>query len=167
MSLPYAVDSAFARLVSQRAFASALQTLTSLRNGLTSRFRKALRFVARSIDEEDPTTKLLFAVIALEALFSRDRDAQLKMTLADYSALVGFSRSDRLDAHRTMKKSYDLRSAVVHQGSSDVSREEADGAEVFAARVLVKALALLDRFGNTPQSENSFFDYLRDQKLRL
>jgi hypothetical protein len=164
ISLPYAVDGRYRQAVSSPLFLSTLGLFIGSQNRLVDRFRTAFQFFSRGFNENDRLVKLLFAIISLESLFSRDAGSPIKTTLADYATLIGFPLDERPVMHERVRNLYDLRSALVHRGKTDIIGES-DEAENIAARVLVRALHLLHRFNMGKDSENAFFSYLRDRKL--
>jgi len=166
ISLPYTIDGRYRRAVSSPLFVSALDIFTTSETKLADRFRAAFYFFSRSFNEADRIVKFLFAMIALESLFSRDFGAPIKTTLADYAALVAFARHERAEIHNRIRTLYDLRSAIVHRGQTTVITES-DEAERIAALVLVRSLRLLQRFNSSPAPEDTFFEYLRSRKLGI
>src|ERR1700730_13419330 len=79
-----------------------------------------------------PESGFLFAVIALESLFSRDAGTP---TLADSIALLTESKMEARNAvAKRLKKIYDRRSEIVHSGKHEVSSEDLQDGVQFCVR---------------------------------
>jgi hypothetical protein len=100
-----------------------------------------LVFFNRACDPEHEGERLsgfLFAVIALESLFSRDAGTPLRATLADSIALLTESKMEARNAvAKRLKKIYDRRSEIVHSGKHEVSYEDLQDAIQFCVRSLL------------------------------
>jgi hypothetical protein len=146
------------------AFAALLGTAG--KDGLVARLRNALGFFGRAINEPDRLTRFLFLVIAMEAIFSRDKHAPIKTTLADHATILCFKTPDRLQVHADLRKIYDERSSIVHNGVSYVDSALIAKAEKLAARSIYCSLALaVSVKDGTGSFENRFFDRLLELKV--
>jgi hypothetical protein len=83
--------------------------------------------------------------------------------------MLCFPLAQRLEAHERIRNAYDLRSAIVHNGTSFVPRKEVRIAKLLAARAIYASLYLCHQLGESGKGtlEKRFFDHLRDQKLGL
>jgi hypothetical protein len=94
-----------------------------------------------------PESGFLFAVIALESLFSRDAGTP---TLADSIALLTESKMEARNAvAKRLKQIYDRRSEIVHSGKHEVSSEDLQDAIQFCVRSLFEILTFAASWGNT------------------
>jgi hypothetical protein len=109
-----------------------------------------LVFFNRACDAELEGERLsgfLFAVIALESLFSRDAGTP---TLADSIALLTESKMEARNAvAKRLKKIYDRRSEIVHSGKHEVSSEDLQDAIQFCVRSLFEIFTFAASWGNT------------------
>jgi hypothetical protein len=135
-------------------------------NDLLRRLRNSLRFFSRGMNEPQSLTKFLFLIISLEALFSRDKGTPIRVTLADYSSLSGYPLAQRRETHALVRRLYDVRSAVVHNGAASVSHDDVESAERLAATVIMSAARLVLRLVSRPDPEDAFFDHLLSLKLK-
>jgi len=133
---------------------------------LNAQLRNALEFFGRAVNEKDSVARFIFFVISMEAVFSRDKNAPIKMTLADNASLLCFKGKDRRRVHADLGEIYDTRSEIVHTGASSVQRAMLIKAEVLAARALYCSLLLAihldDGKGNL---QKKFFDLLKGMKI--
>lgn len=133
---------------------------------LNAQLRNSLEFFGRAVNEKDSVARFIFFVISMEAVFSRDKNAPIKMTLADNASLLCFKGKDRRRVHADLGEIYDTRSEIVHTGASSVQRAMLIKAEALAARALYCSLLLAihldDGQGNL---QKKFFDLLKGMKI--
>lgn len=135
---------------------------------LVGRLGNAVGFFGKAVAERDPLARFLFLVIAMEAIFSRDKNAQIKITLADYVALLCFQASDRRSIHADLRKIYDVRSGIVHSGVSHIDSALLRKAEALAVRAVYCSLALATSLRDgTGALEQRFFDELLGIKIGI
>jgi hypothetical protein len=136
-----------------KGFLKILEWLHQSTGSLSDRVRNSLVFFNRACDAELERERLsgfLFAVIALESLFSRDAGTPLRATLADSIALLTESKMEARNAvAKRLKKIYDRRSEIVHSGKHEVSSEDLQDAIQFCVRSLFEILTLAASWGNT------------------
>jgi len=129
-----------------KGFLKILEWLHQSTGSLSDRVRNSLVFFNRACDAELERERLsgfLFAVIALESLFSRDAGTPLRATLADSIALLTESKMEARNAvAKRLKKIYDRRSEIVHSGKHEVSSEDLQDAIQFCVRSLFEILTL-------------------------
>jgi Apea-like HEPN len=113
---------------------------------LSDRVRNSLVFFNRACDaeiEREELSAFLFAVIALESLFSRDPGTPLRATLADSVALLTESKVERrIATARRLRKIYDRRSEIVHAGRHKVNGDDLRHSMQFCARSLFEILTM-------------------------
>jgi len=137
-------------------------------NSLPNRLKNALSFFGRAVNEQDRLTRFLFLVIAMEALFSRDKNAPIKVTLADYATILCFKASDRNDVHKDLREIYDVRSSIVHGGVSIINPLLLAKAEQLAVRAVYCSLALaVSVKDGSGTLEKRFFDRLHEMKIGI
>lgn len=132
------------------------------------RLRNAVKFFSMAFNADDSVTSFLFYVISIESIFSRDKNAPIKGTLADLASLLCFPPEQRRAAHEIIRKSYDLRSSIVHSGTTSVQQAHVDNAKLIAARAIYCSLFLCKHLKTgSGKLEDKFFDHLRDLKLGI
>jgi len=154
--------------IGRPAFNNFLSKVSSPNETMYGRLRNAIKFFSMALNADDDVASFLFYVVAMESIFSRDKNNPIKMTLADLGAMLCFPPAQRLKAHERIRKAYDLRSSIVHSGTSSVRRKDVGVARALAARSIYASLALCHQLENGQgKLEDRFFDHLRDQKLGL
>lgn len=162
------LDETLLKVVGGATFAHFLSQLSSMSDGMYGRLRNAIKFFSMALNADDNVASFLFYVVAMEAIFSRDKNNPIKVTLADLGAMLCFPPDQRLDAHKRIREAYDMRSAIVHNGASSVGREHVEVARTLAARAIYASLCLCRALEKeSGKLEDHFFNYLRDQKLGL
>jgi len=150
------------------AFNDFLSKVSSSSDSMYGRMKNAIKFFSMALNADDAVSSFLFYVIAMEAIFSRDKNNPIKVTLADLGAMLCFPPDQRLKAHELIRKAYDLRSSIVHNGVSFVTSKNVEVAKMLAARSIYASLFLCRQLETGEgKLEDLFFNYLRDQKLGL
>lgn len=149
-------------------FKNFLSKLSSARDTMYGRMKNAIKFFSMGLNAGDNVARFLFYVVAMESIFSRDKNNPIKSTLADLGAMLCFPPSQRLQAYDRIRKAYDLRSGIVHSGVSAVGRKDVQIAQELAARSIYASLFLCEQLeSDQGKLEDRFFNFLRDQKLGL
>lgn len=147
-------------------FAQYLEAITSTET-MYGRLRNAIHFFSKAYNEHDRLSSFLFYVIAMESIFSRDKHTPIKVTLADFGALLCYPPAQRAQAHTTIRELYDTRSGIVHSGSPSVDTNDVSTTKGIAARAIYCSLALCQRLKGEGKLEDRFFNHLRDLRLGL
>lgn len=154
--------------IARPTFNDFLSKISSSNETMYGRMRNAIKFFAMALNADDDVASFLFYVVAMESIFSRDKNNPIKMTLADLGAMLCFPPAQRLKAHKRIRKAYDLRSSIVHSGVSSVSHKDVQAVRALAARAIYASLFLCRQLENGQgKLEDRFFDHVRDQKLGL
>lgn len=154
--------------IGRPAFNDFLSKVSSSNETMYGRIRNAIKFFSMALSAGDDVASFLFYVVAMESIFSRDKNNPIKVTLADLGAMLCFPPEQRLKAHERIRKAYDLRSSIVHSGKSSVTRRDVEVARGLAARAIYASLSLCHKLeSGQGKLEDRFFDHLRDQKLGL
>jgi len=154
--------------IGRPAFNDFLSKVSSSNETMYGRMRNAIKFFSMALNAGDDVASFLFYVVAMESIFSRDKNNPIKVTLADLGAMLCFPPAQRLKAHERIRKTYDLRSSIVHSGKSSVARKDVETARALAARAIYASLSLCHQLEKGQgKLEDRFFDHLRDQKLGL
>lgn len=133
---------------------------------LNAQLRNALEFFGRAVNEKDSVARFIFFVISMEAIFSRDKNAPIKITLADNASLLCFKGKDRRRVHVDLGNIYDTRSGIVHTGATSVERALLIKAEALAARALYCSLMLAIHLDDGQGDlQKKFFDLLKGMKI--
>jgi hypothetical protein len=135
------------------------------RNKVFDKLYNSLHFFSQAFNDDDAITRYLFYIIAIQALFSRDKNTPIRSTLADNVALLCFDKSKRMAVHRRLKELYDLRSAIVHQGYHKIPIEILEEAEKIASLAIMKCLMIYDSLAMNDRTEESFFNWILRVKL--
>lgn len=150
------------------AFNDFLSKVSSSNESMYGRMRNAIKFFSMALNASDNVASFLFYVVAMESIFSRDKNNPIKVTLADLGAMLCFPPAQRLKAHERIRNAYDLRSSIVHSGKSFVRRKDVEVAKALAARAIYASLSLCHQLEDGKgKLEDRFFDHLRNQKLGL
>lgn len=139
--------------------------LLDSRSDLRLRLHKFLNFFSRCFHERDSTMKLLTAVIALEALFSRSPDSPIKAYLAETSAALTKRREEKMKVYEFVRKCYDQRSKIVHTGAFQVSYDDAKETETVFSKIALEAMHLILDVANRGGGEKEFFAAILDKKI--
>lgn len=136
---------------------------------LFTRLKSALNFFSRGLNGKDEVLSFVSYVIAIEAIFSRDKHTPIRITLAEYIALLCYPAEERVVIYNTVKKIYDARSALVHSGKIDIDEKLYREAKSISAKTIVHAFRLYKSLmeNENHQIENKFFDHLRDLRLGI
>lgn len=156
------------RALVRPAFNDFLSKLIASNDIMYGRMNNAIKFFSMASNSDDSVSSFLFYIIAMESIFSRDKNNPIKVTLADLGAIMCFPPDQRLAGHERIRKAYDLRSSIVHSGVSIVKRRDVEVAEILAARSIYSSLYLCRELeAGAGKLEDRFFNHLRDQKLGL
>ncbi len=140
---------------------------SKINDRLYNRISKSLHFFSKGFNQPDNISKFIFYVIALESLFSKDKYTPLRTTLADYVALFCYKSEKRHEKHKLIKNIYDLRSAIVHTGQTNISSEIIEQAEEIASKAIYQSLSFHRHANkNNNDIEQLFFNHLLELKLQ-
>ena len=109
---------------------------------------RAVRWVGRAVTANRTEDKLLFAAIALDCIARPKRRHDVRQRLASRAAHVlsgGGEDQERLETE--IGRLYDIRSALVHDGSLEVTEDDRAAMQTVALRTVVWALTSSD-FGS-------------------
>lgn len=99
--------------------------------------------VARSSDERPQ--RLLAAMTALEAIFSRGKDAPVNETISRLGSVVlARTVSDRQSVAKMFKDVYSVRSKIVHNGRREITETQANTALALVQMVVEKIIESVD-----------------------
>lgn len=166
LSLDFELNTSLLASLKKSEFEDFFDEISSSKESMYNRMRNATKFFSMAFNADDKVSGFLFYVISLESIFSRDKNSPIKATLADLASLLCFPPAQRLNAYDIIRRSYDLRSAIVHSGATSVQDKDIDAIRLIAARAIFSSLFLCRelKVGNG-KLEDRFFDHLRDQKL--
>lgn len=166
LSFDFELSAELLKSIKRPEFDFFFTTLSSSQESMYSRMRNAIKFFSMAFNADDKVTSFLFYVISIESIFSRDKSAPIKATLADFASLLCFPSRQRLSAHRMIRETYDLRSSIVHSGVSSVGKKNVEVARSIAARAIYCSMFLCkDLKEGQGKLEDRFFDHLRNRKL--
>lgn len=162
------LDKCLFQSLGRPVFNDFLAKLTISSDSMYGRMKNSIKFFSMALNADDAVSSFLFYVIAMESIFSRDKNNPIKVTLADLGAMLCFPPEQRLKAHERIRKAYDLRSSIVHSGVSFVPHKDVEVAKMLAARSIYASLFLCHQLETGEgKLEDRFFNHLRDQKLGL
>jgi hypothetical protein len=140
----------------EHGFPKLLKWLYESHGSLADRVRNSLTFFNRACDAEIEREELpafIFAVIALESLFSPDPGTALRATLADSVALLTESSVEaRIKTSKRLKKIYDHRSEIIHAGKHYVSTDDPRDSMQFCVRSLFEIVTHASAWNNAPDA---------------
>lgn len=141
--------------------------ITGQNDKLFARLKSALNFFSRALNGADRVLGFISYVIAIEAIFSRDKHTPIRITLAEYIALLCYPPEERVGIYKDIKKIYDTRSALVHTGKIDIDAGLIKQTEMIAAKTILHTFRLYNKLNSSGQGsvEDRFFDHLRDLRL--
>lgn len=141
--------------------------ITGHNDKLFARLKSALNFFSRALNGADRVLGFISYVIAIEAIFSRDKHTPIRIALAEYIALLCYPPEERVGIYKDIKKIYDTRSALVHTGKIDIDADLIKQAEMIAAKTILHTFRLYNKLNSSGQGsvEERFFDHLRDLRL--
>ncbi|WP_088892057.1 HEPN domain-containing protein [Leptolyngbya ohadii] len=129
------------------------------------RIYNSLHFFSKGFSSTDDVSRLLFYVISLESIFSKDKNTPLRATLADYVSLLCALPNERIELHRKVQKLYDVRSSIVHQGVHHISYDLLNEAEYICAQAIFNTIEMYAGYEVQGDLEKRFFDDLLRIKL--
>ncbi len=166
LSIDFEWSDVLLKSIKRPEFGKFFSWISSPGDGMHGRLRNAVKFFSMALNSDDNVTSFLFYVVSVEAIFSRDKNNPIKVTLADFGSLLCFPPEQRIEAHSKIRKAYDLRSTIVHSGASSVDRKSVELAREIAARAIYASLYLCTHLEDGPGTiEDRFFNYLRDLRL--
>lgn len=166
LSIDFELSAGLLKSIKRPEFDIFFTDISSSTDSMHGRLRNAIKFFSMALNSEDDATSFLFYVVAVESIFSRDKNNPIKATLAELGSMLCFPPKQRLDAYQTIRKAYDLRSSIVHAGASSVDKKNVGIVRSIAARAIYSSLYLCTNLkGGQGKLEDRFFNHLRDQKL--
>lgn len=135
------------------------------KNDLRQRIFRSLHLYSRGYNQANDLDSFIFFIISLESLFSRDKNNPIRVTLADYVALMHPAPSERILLHTQVKKLYDLRSKIFHTGEGYVSRQDIQVLRAIVSNAIQAVILLASKHPSL--DEKGLFDYLLKQKLHV
>ena len=127
--------------------------------------KDSLYWFGLGLDEEYPTAKLVDFTLVLESVLKKKNErTELRRTIAERGAILLFNTfEERKNAVKDLIKIYDMRSKVVHTGTTIENKNIVSTAEEYASKVTKKLIAKSEEFNG---DFDKFIDYLDDTKLR-
>jgi len=102
---------------------------------------RAVRWIGRAAEAESVEDKFLFSVVALESLLLPGRDGELKFRLSLIVArILGPDQTSRQQIASEVKKLYELRSTLVHDGRFNGTQHDQDSAVAIATQTIARLL---------------------------
>lgn len=103
------LDKTLFQAIGHPNFNNFLSKISSSNEGMYQRATNAIKFFSMAFNANDDVSSFLFYVISMESIFSRDKNNPIKVTLADFGAMLCFPLAQRLEAHERIRNAYDLR----------------------------------------------------------
>lgn len=135
-----------------------------------ARIKSALYFLHKGIHTKDKVLAFICYVIALESSFSKDKSTPIRITLAEFTALLCYPKSKRLEMHDRIKDIYDHRSKLVHMGRFNLEHEMIKDSQQIAATATFHYFKLYKRILEKKlpgDLETHLFAHLRDLRLGI
>ena len=127
--------------------------------------KDSLYWFGLGLDEEYLSAKLVDFTLVLESVLKKkDEQTELRRAIVERGAILLFNTfEDRKNAAKELKDIYDVRSKVVHTGTTIVNENIVSTAEEYARKVTKKLITKSEEFNG---DFDKFIDYLDDTKLR-
>jgi hypothetical protein len=124
----------------------------------------AITWISRALEDDVADSRFLKLCIALESILLRRDDQPYRQIMAERVAFIlGQDLDGRLIVARDIKKIYDIRSSIVHEGHSEGLEEWLGKTEFYATRTVLRFIQLMREKGW--DSENAFIDWLDSLKF--
>lgn len=163
------LDNELLKSIRSKNFSRNANFIFSRNDKLFRRIYNSLHFFSKGFISTDSVSRILFYIISLESIFSRDKNTPLRATLADYVSLLCVPPSQRIELrielHKKIQKLYDVRSSIVHQGVHHVAQDMVDEAEQICAQAISNVIEMYAKYEIQSDLEKRFFDDLLKLKL--
>ena len=115
-------------------------------NTLAERMQQALGWLTRARRAQEPAERVLFFFTTIEALLSgASKDGPVAETIARYAGVIWSEKPDTRQAvYASLKKHYDLRSRIVHNGERSVAQIEVNNIHYIAWTITQNILRTAD-----------------------
>ena len=134
------------------------------RTALESSCINAIIWFSRALQDDVPDSRFLKLCVAMESLLLKRDDQPYRQVMAERVAFVlGGNLEGRQKIASDLKKIYDIRSAVSHEGRSRKLREWLGAAEFYAAHVVLRFIHLVQEQSWT--TENDFIEWIDSLKF--
>ena len=115
------------------------------RNAVEELFVRAVRWVGRAVAADRSEDKFLFSMVALDCITRPTRGANVSQKLSSRAARVlSGPVEDRERLEVEIRRLYDIRSALVHDGSLEVTEDDRARVQTIALSTVVWALTSSD-----------------------
>jgi hypothetical protein len=121
-------------LNSAKVIGVAEQVFDPKSNTLSERMQQALGWLTRARRAQEPAERVLLFFTTIEALLSgASKDGPVTETISRYAGVIWSDKPEtRLALYKTLKKHYDLRSRIVHNGERSVAQIEVNNVHYIA-----------------------------------
>ncbi|OSP49366.1 hypothetical protein B7G55_15975 [Aeromonas hydrophila] len=114
-------------------------------NKFQKRVVLAIEWIGQSIAEPSPQSAFLKAAIALEIIFTYSEKSIITPSILNQisegtALILGENVADRIELESKVKYLYSLRSAIVHSGNKNISKEDHESMLFVARSVIAKLL---------------------------
>ena len=107
------------------------------REDLENRIINAMRWIGTGIQSGNDCDKILMFVIAIECLLNQKKDESISSAIAERCAFLLSEEPDRrIKNDEKVKRLYDIRSKIVHEGLTDITAEDVGSAQWLAISCL-------------------------------
>lgn len=139
----YVIDDAVIAATQTPEFKAKAQAIFfPVQGSLAERFGQGLGWLTRGRQSEDRAERILFFFTAIESLLSNDgmRAPVVQNIARSAAAILTNDVADRAKNAAKIKSLYGMRSALVHAGKRNVSKKEANTAQVIAETLYMSVL---------------------------
>lgn len=138
---------------------------------LFKKLRSALYFFSKGLNGSDDILNFISYVIAIEAIFSKDKNNPIKITLSEHIAILCYPPEERFEVFNNIKAIYDERSKIVHSGQFDLSHDMIKQARDIAAKAIYHCFLLYRELKtqepDSKKIEGLFFKKLQHKRLGI
>ncbi len=139
----YEIDLDVEEMVETSEFRTkATEIFSPSKNSLAARVGQGLGWLSRGRQSADRAERLLYFFTAIEALLSgTDKTAPVVQTITRHAAVILSNNNvERQRYASVLKALYNLRSALVHNGTRDVDWTSANTAQIYAEALFIQIL---------------------------
>lgn len=143
----YIVDASVAKVTRTAKFRSLASALFQANKGTVGEcVSRALGWLSRARQAQDPAERFLFLFTSIEALLSSQSEAvPITQTIARHAAVMLANKvANRQEISDLLQRLYGERSALIHRGSREVNSDDVNTAQVLAESLCLRTLRRVD-----------------------
>jgi len=133
------------------------------RNDFENRIISAIRFAGSSYMYAEEAESFLKCMISLESLLLSDKESKSENLAERVALIIANNLKDRSDVYDIMRKLYNIRNKIVHEGFVDVDRSDVVQLQYYTFLCIMN---ILNRYKQEKITNiNEFIKWIRDMKF--